>query len=132
METRIGLALNDADDRGVEQLQHIEQRGDRIDVDALDHGGLGGVGRGQNQVGNVFFARQDGHRQHARHGAHAAVEAQFAHQQKAAQVVGPQRAIGAQDADGDGQIEARAFLLHVGGRQVDGDDRWAESGSRSS
>ena len=34
-----------------------------------------------------------------------------------------QRAIGAQDADGDGQIEARAFFLEVGGREVDGDVR---------
>jgi hypothetical protein len=74
-------------------------------------------------LANAFFAGHDRHRQHTRHGAHAAVQAQFAHQQKAAQVVGVQRAIRAQDADGDGQIEARAFLLQVGRRQVDGDVR---------
>jgi hypothetical protein len=51
----------------------------------------------------------------------AAVEAQFANQQELAQVAHAQRAIRAQNADGDGQIEARAFLLEVGGRQVDGD-----------
>ena len=31
------------------------------------------------------------------------------------------RAVGAEDADGDGEIEARALLLDVGGREVDGD-----------
>ncbi len=118
----VGLALDDAHHRRVEQLQHIQQRGGGIDVDALHHGGLGGVGGGQNQVGNALFAGQDGHRQHAGHGAHAAVQSQFAHQQEAAQVVGPQRAVSAQDADGDGQVEARAFLLQVGGSQVDGDE----------
>ncbi len=119
----VGLALNHAHDHGVEQLQHIQQRGGGIDVDALDHGGLGGVGGGKNQVGDALFAGHDGHRQHSRHGADAAVQAQFAHQQKLAQVGGFQRAIRAQNADGDGQIEARAFLFDVGGRQVDGDVR---------
>ena len=117
----VGLALDDADNRAIEQFKDIEQRGDRIDVDALDHGGFCGVGCWQNQVGNIFFTRQNGHRQHARHGAHAAVQPQFADQQKAAQVVGTQRAIGAQDADGDGQVEARAFFFHVGRGQVDSD-----------
>jgi hypothetical protein len=53
----------------------------------------------------------------------AAIQAQFAHQQKLAQIVRVERAISAQNADGDGQIEARAFLLQVGGREVDGDVR---------
>ena len=34
-----------------------------------------------------------------------------------------QSAVRAQNADGDGQIEARAFFLEIGGRQVDGDVR---------
>src|SRR5271157_4212790 len=117
----IGLALNDAHDHGVEQLQHVEQRGGGKDVDALDDGGFGGVGSGQNQVGNAFFAGHNGHRQHSRNRAHAAVKAQFADQEKAAQVGRGQCAISAQDADGDGQIEAGAFLFQVGGGQVDGD-----------
>jgi hypothetical protein len=32
-----------------------------------------------------------------------------------------QRSVGAQNAHGNGQIEARAFLLLVGRRQIDGD-----------
>ena len=76
----VGLALDDADNRAVEQFKNIKQRGDGVDVDAFYHGGFSGVGRGKNQVGNIFFTRQNGHRQHARHGAHAAVQPQFADQ----------------------------------------------------
>ena len=82
----VGLALDDADDGSVEQIEHIEQRGDGIDVDAFDDRGFGGVGGGQNQVGNAFFAGQDGNGQHAGDGAHAAVEAQLADHEKAAEV----------------------------------------------
>ena len=39
-----------------------------------------------------------------------------------AEIVGAQRAICAQDADGDGKIESRAFFFQVGGRKVDGDE----------
>src|ERR1035437_7511999 len=102
----VRLALNHSDDHGVEQLQHVQSRRGGIDVAAFDDGGFGGVGGGQNEVRDILFARQYGHRQHSRHGADAAVKAQFAHQQKLAQVVGFQRAISAEDADGDGQIEA--------------------------
>ena len=117
-----GLALDDADDGGVEQLEHIEERGDGIDVDAFDDGGFGGVGGGQDEVGDAFFAGQDGDGQHAGDGAHAAVEAELADQEKAAEVVDAQRAVSAEDADGDGQIEAGAFFFEIGGREVDGDE----------
>ena len=69
-----------------------------------------------------LFARQNGDGQHAGDGAHAAVEAELADQEKAAEVVRAQRAIGAEDADGDGQVEAGAFFLEIGGREVDGDE----------
>ena len=61
--------------------------------------------------------------QHARNRTQASVEPQLAHQQEAAQIVDAQRAISAENADGNGQIEPGAFLLQVGGRQVDGDVR---------
>ena len=32
-----------------------------------------------------------------------------------------ERAVGSEDADGDGEVEAGAFFLEVGGREVDGD-----------
>ena len=51
----------------------------------------------------------------------AAVEAELADQEEVGDVLDVQRAVGAENADGDGQIEAGAFLLDVGGREVDGD-----------
>jgi hypothetical protein len=118
----VGFALDDADNRGVEQIEHIEERGDRIDVDALDNRGFSGVGGGQDQVGNSLFAGQDGHGQHAGDGADAAVEAELADHEKAAEVGGPQGAVSSKNADGDGKIEAGAFFLDVGRGEVDGDE----------
>src|ERR1035441_4426404 len=77
------LALNDADHRRVEQFKNIKQGTDRVDIDALDHGRFGGIGGRQNKVGNIFFACQDRDRQHAGHGANAAVEAEFTNQEEA-------------------------------------------------
>ncbi len=37
-------------------------------------------------------------------------------------VVDAQRAVGAEDSEGDGKIEAGAFFFQVGGREVDGDE----------
>ena len=125
VDTRYGSRWNHAHQRAVQQLQHVQQRRDRVDVHALHHRSLGRVGRRQNQVGNPFFARQHGHGQHARHRTHAAVQPQFAHQQKAAQVAHLQRAVSAQDADGDGRSKpepsffrsagARLMVMCVGG-----------------
>ena len=80
----------------------------------------------------LLFAREDGDGQHAGDGAHAAVEAQFADEQEAIDVVDAQCAVGAEDADGDGKVEAGAFFLEVGGSEIDGDVAWAEWCSRSS
>ncbi len=106
-----GLALNLANDGGVEQIDDIEQRGDGIDVDAFDDGGFGGVGGGKDEVGDVLLAREDGDGQHAGDGAHAAVESQLADEQEAIDVVDAQRAVGAEDSDGDGKVESGAFFL---------------------
>src|SRR5580692_12497331 len=62
----------------LEQFKDIDERGNGIDVDALDDRGFGGVGSGQNQIGDSLFAGEDGDRQHAGDGAHATVEAQLA------------------------------------------------------
>jgi len=118
----IRLALNGTHHRGVEQLQHVKQRRDRVHIHTFHNRCLGGIGRGQNQIRNILLARQDGDGQHARHSTHAAVEAQFAHHKEAAHIVHAQRAVSAEDADGNGQVETRALLFHVGRRQVDGDE----------
>src|SRR5579863_7171834 len=122
VDTRTGSRWIAAQHCRVEQLDYIEERGHGIDIDSLDHCSFGGVGLGQDEIGNALFPRQDGDGQHAGDGAHAAVEAELAHEHKAAQVSGAQRAIGAQNADGDRQVEARTLLLNVGGGEIDGDE----------
>ena len=49
-----GFALHCAEHLRVEQLEQVKERGDGVDVDAFDDGGLGSIGCGQDQIGNVF------------------------------------------------------------------------------
>lgn len=58
-----------------------------------------------------------------RNRAHSAVQPEFAHEKKTAQVADAQSALCAENANCDRQIEARAFFLQIGRRQVDGDVR---------
>ena len=106
---------------GVEQLADFEQRGDGIDVDAGDDGGLARVGGGDDEVLDAGGAGGDGDGQHALDGAEGAVEAELADQDEVGDVLDGERAVGSEDADGDGEIEAGAFFLEVGGGEVDGD-----------
>src|SRR5450759_2489584 len=92
---------------------------DTVYVDAFDHGRLGGVFCGNDQVGNALLARADSDGQRAADGAYGAIEGELADEDVPIQ--GLHRAHGAQDADGNGEIEAGAFLAYVGRGQVDGD-----------
>ena len=116
-----GFALDLADDGGVEQVDDVEKRSNRIHVDAFDDGSFGSVGGGKNEIGNLFLASEDGNGQHAGDGANAAIESEFADHQKLIDVIDAQRAVGAEDSEGDGKVETRAFFFQVGGREVDGD-----------
>ena len=119
MRQRCGVEL--AEGGGVEQLADFEQGVDGVDVDAFDHGSLAGVGGGDDEGANAGGAGGDGDGQHALDGAQTAVETELADQQEVGDVLDVQAAVGAEDADGDGQVEAGAFLLNVGGGEVDGD-----------
>jgi hypothetical protein len=104
------LALDLADHSRVQQIEHVEQRRDGIDIHALHHRRLGRVGRRHKQVGNTFLARQDGDGQHAGNGANTAVKAELTYQQKAAKVaahvINAQRAVCAENTDGNWKVEA--------------------------
>ena len=54
------------------------------------------------------------------HRTHRAGQRQFADHDEIVELVGFDLFAGGQHADGDGQIEARPFLFHVGGREIDG------------
>src|ERR1019366_8237062 len=92
-----------------------------VDVDAFNHSGLARVGGGNHQVSDAGGPGGHGDGQHSLHRPQAAVEAQLADQQEVGDVLDVERAVGSENSDGDGQIEAGASLLDVGRGQVDGD-----------
>ena len=116
-----GLGEDVALRRRVEELADFEERGDGIDVDAGDDGGFAGVGGGDDEVLDAGGAGGDGDGEHALDGAEGAVEAELADQDEVGDVFDGESAVGSEDADGDGEIEAGAFFLEVGGGEVDGD-----------
>lgn len=63
----------------------------------------------------------NGHRQHAFDRAHPARQGQLTDQFEPVQFVSRQLGAGGQDADRDGEVEARALFGDVGRRQVDRD-----------
>ena len=103
----------------VSKRDHFGEVADAVDVDAFDHGGLGGVFGGNDQIGDALFARADRDGERAAHRADGAIEGKLADEDVL--IEGLHGAHGAQDAHGHGQIEAGAFLAHVGRGEVDGD-----------
>ena len=53
------------------------------------------------------------------HRTHRAGQREFADDDEVVELVGFHLFAGGEHADGDGQVEARPFLFHVGGRKVD-------------
>ncbi len=106
---------------GVEEFADFEERGDGIDVDAGDDGGLACVGGWDNEVVNAGGACGDGDGQHALYCAEGAVETELADEDEVGDVLDGESAVGSEDADSDGEIEAGAFFFEVSGGEVDGD-----------
>jgi hypothetical protein len=98
-----------------EEAHRLGQAADGIDRDPLDDGGLGGVGRGDEQPGAALGGGGQGHGQRALDRAGLAVEGQLADDGEVAGAV--QRHLPAADehAQGDRQVEAAGVLAQVGG-----------------
>jgi hypothetical protein len=105
----------------VQQLAHFEQRLHGVDVDTLHDGGFAGVCGRDEQAGDTGCARCDGYWQHALDGPHRTIEAELAYQKEVRDILDGEAAIRTEDAKRDRQIEAGAFLLQVGGCEIDGD-----------
>jgi len=105
----------------VEKVADLEERFNRIDVDAFDDGGFAGVGFGNDEVFDASLAGGDGDGEHAGDGAKGAVEAELTDEEEVVEVTELEGSIGAEDADGHGKVEAGALFLDVGGGEVDGD-----------
>jgi hypothetical protein len=105
----------------VEKVADLEKRFNWIDVDALDDGGFAGVGFGDDEVFNAAFAGSNGDGEHAGDGTECTVEAKLADEEEVVEVAKLEGSIGAEDADGHGEVEAGALFFDVGGGEVDGD-----------
>ena len=108
---------------GVEELADFKKGVYGVDVDAVDDGGLASVGGGDDEVLDASSACGNGDGQHAADGAEGAIESELADEDEVADVFDGEAAVGTDDADGDGEVEAGAFLFEVGGGEVDGDTR---------
>jgi hypothetical protein len=116
-----GLGEDGAVGGGVEELAYFEERGDRIDVDAGDDGGLARVGSGNDEVVDTGGTGRDGDREHALNSTEGAVKAEFTYENEVRDVLDGEGAVRTKDADGDGEIEAGALFFEVGGSQINGD-----------
>ena len=101
----------------VEQAQEIG-RGDHLHLPRP--GSFGALRRGADQP-HFLPARMERGEQDAGRGRGAPVQPQFAHDDIARQRFGIDHAHGAQQRQRDRQVEMRAFLWQVGGREIDGD-----------
>ncbi len=116
----VGLHGHDAVAR-VHEVDHVEQRPHGVDVHAADHGGFSGIGFGDDHARNLASAGLNGDGQRAANAAHAAIERKFSDEQTVGDLLLGQPAVGADDAQRHGQVEARTFLLDVGGSEIDCD-----------
>jgi len=96
----------------------LAEMGYGIDVDAFDKRGLGRVGLRHKEAAVARPLGHDGHRQDTIDVAHAAVQAQFAHDQSVIRS-GRRLSCCRHNAERDRQIVSRPFLAQVGGSQVD-------------
>ena len=90
------------------------------DLQTFHDGGFGGVFRRDQHAHLAVGARAQGDRQNALARTHRAGQREFAHDDEIVELVGFDLFAGGEHAQRDGQVEARAFLFHVGGREVDG------------
>ena len=87
---------------------------------AFGYRGFGGIIEGNQQIRDALAAGADGDGERAAHRPQSAIKRQFAHQHMLVRYVAADGSHRTQDAERHGQIETRAFLADVGGRQVNG------------
>ena len=105
--------------RAGDKIYHLGERFHAIDIEVVDHGGLGGVGLGHNHAPKPGCPGGDGHGQRAAYGKHGAVERQLAHNHVAVEFRRLYLFSSCKHGEGDGQIVGGAFLAHIGRREVD-------------
>ena len=99
-------------------MDYIQQRAHGINIDSAHHGGLAGVGFGNDEAGNLFLAGFKRNGKRAPDAANTAVEREFADEEAVFDGLLSKAAVGAYDAESHGQIEAGAFFLDVRGARL--------------
>ena len=102
-----------------QEADGFSQAADGIDVEALDDGGFGGIGPGNEQPVATFEHGLKTHRQDALDGAGLAGESQFAHDGIVAGPVEADLTAAHQEPQRDRQVEAVGVFLQVGRSEVD-------------
>src|SRR4029434_3516292 len=89
--------------------------------DSINHRSLARVRFRNDQMVYAQLPSHHGHREDAFDRAQRSVERQLAQKEKSRKILGPDAACRPQDPNGHREIERRAFLLYVRGRQIDRD-----------
>ena len=103
----------------VEEVDDLSEAFGAVDLQIVHDGGLAGVGAGYDDALALLAPGLDGDGEDPFDGPQTAVQTQLAHDDIAVEVVTFHHADGAEDADGDGEVVGGAFLLEVGGCEVD-------------
>ena len=103
-----------------EQVEGLAEGLGGPDVDALDEGGLVGVGGGDDDGAEAAVAQGQHDGQDAADAPHLAAERQLAHHGHGFQERQFVGAVGGEQGQGDGQVVDGALLAEVGGGEVDG------------
>jgi hypothetical protein len=88
----------------------------------LNYCGFRGVGGRNDEIWNFLFASEDSDGKHAGYGTNAAIEAEFADEKEAIDIVNAKSAVGSEDSDSDGEVEAGALFFEIGWSEIDGGD----------
>ena len=99
-------------------VDQVCQAGHRDDLHARDQGGLAPVSGGHENALVAFGSRQGGHRQHAAHMAHRAIQRELAHDERAFQRFRQNLPGGGQHTQRNRQVVGRALFAQRGRRQV--------------
>ena len=130
--TRVQVGADGAELAGpADEGTHLRERRGAAGLNALDHGGLGGVGGRQHHAAAARRPGAQGDGQRAAHRPEIALETQLADDEIAVEPPGRELAAGEQDAERDREIERRACLRAIRGREIARDALERERESRA-
>ena len=118
----IGMAVEFVGFEGellVEECDGLREGADGVDFDAFDDGGLACVFKGEDHAAKFFLLGEHGEGERTFYFAELAVEGEFTGDEQVFVDIGVDGIAGAEQADGDGEIEGGAFFFDIGGCEVD-------------